>query len=137
MPVYKSDNGTWYVLTRYLDWKGERKQKCKRGFETRKEAVEWERTFQQQNAADMDMTFEAFFELYANDIKPRLKENTWLTKEHIVETKIMFFRLVKQMAEREGVTEKLKADNQMEWVGRMNNIRSRATEIVNAELIFA
>ena len=38
MPVYKSDNGTWYVLTRYLDWKGERKQKCKRGFETRKEA---------------------------------------------------------------------------------------------------
>ena len=89
MPVYKSDNGTWYVLTRYLDWKGERKQTCKRGFETRKEAVEWERTFQQQNAADMDMTFEAFFELYANDIKPRLKENTWLTKEHIVETKIM------------------------------------------------
>lgn len=89
MPVYKSDNGTWYVLTRYLDWKGERKQKCKRGFETRKEAVEWERTFQQQNAADMDMTFEAFFEFYANDIKPRLKENTWLTKEHIVETKIM------------------------------------------------
>ena len=49
----------------------------------------------------------------------------------------MFFRLVKQMAEREGVTEKLKADNQMEWVGRMNNIRSRATEIVTAELIFA
>lgn len=49
----------------------------------------------------------------------------------------MFSRLVKQMAEREGVTEKLKVDNQMEWVGRMNNIRSRATEIVNAELIFA
>jgi len=48
----------------------------------------------------------------------------------------MFFRLVKQMAEREGVTEQLKADNQMEWVARMNNIRSRATEIVNAEVIF-
>ena len=49
----------------------------------------------------------------------------------------MFFRLVKEMAEREGVTEKLKAENQMEWVGRMNNIRNRATEIVNSELIFA
>ena len=48
----------------------------------------------------------------------------------------MFFRLVKQMAEREGVTEKLKADNQMEWVGRMNNIRSRATEIVNHDIIY-
>ena len=48
----------------------------------------------------------------------------------------MLSRLVKQMAEREGVTEKLKADNQMEWVGRMNNIRSRATEIVNKDLIY-
>ena len=48
----------------------------------------------------------------------------------------MFIRLVKQMAERDGVIEKLKADNQMEWVGRMNNIRSRATEIVNKDLIY-
>lgn len=48
----------------------------------------------------------------------------------------MFSRLVKQMAEREGVTEKLKVDNQMEWVARMNNIRSRATEIVNNDLIY-
>ena len=48
----------------------------------------------------------------------------------------MFFRLVKQMAECEGVTEQLKADNQMEWVVRMNNIRSRATEIVNHYIIY-
>ena len=47
-----------------------------------------------------------------------------------------FNRLVKQMAEREGVTEQLKADKQMEWVARMNNIRQRATEIVNNELIY-
>ena len=48
----------------------------------------------------------------------------------------MFFRLVKQMAESEGVTEQLKADNQMEWVARMNNISQMATEIVNTELIY-
>lgn len=48
----------------------------------------------------------------------------------------MFLRLVEQMAEREGVTEQLKAENQMEWVGRMNNIQSRAAEIVNANLIY-
>ena len=48
----------------------------------------------------------------------------------------MFNRLVKQMAEREGVTEKLKADNQMDWVGKMNNIRQRATEIVNHDIIY-
>ena len=47
----------------------------------------------------------------------------------------MFLRLVEQMAEREGVTEQQKAENQMEWVGRMNNIRSRAMEIVNEEII--
>ena len=48
----------------------------------------------------------------------------------------LFLRLVKQMAEREGVTEKLKADNQMEWVARMNNIRRRATEVVNKDIIY-
>ena len=49
----------------------------------------------------------------------------------------MFSRLVKQMAKAEGITEKLKADDMMSWVGRMNGVRSRAAEIVNAELIFA
>ena len=48
----------------------------------------------------------------------------------------MFFQLVKQMAEQEGITEQLKTDSQMEWVGRMNNIRDRATEIINAEIIY-
>ena len=48
----------------------------------------------------------------------------------------MFSRIVKQMAEREGVTEQIKADNQMEWVARMNNIRSRATVIVNNDMIY-
>lgn len=48
----------------------------------------------------------------------------------------MFERLVKQMAEREGVTEQLKAANPMEWVQKMNSIRSRAAEVTNSELIF-
>lgn len=48
----------------------------------------------------------------------------------------MFSRLVKKMAERESVTEQLKSDNQMKWVARMNNIRSRATEIVNNDVIY-
>ena len=49
----------------------------------------------------------------------------------------MFFRLVKQMAEREGVTEQLKAENQMEWVGKMNNILNSALEVINAKLIYS
>ena len=48
----------------------------------------------------------------------------------------MLFQLVNRMATKEGVTEHLKADNQMEWVSRMNNIRDRAIEIINKELIY-
>lgn len=49
----------------------------------------------------------------------------------------LFLRLVKQMADAEGITETLNASDQMEWVRQMNSIRNRAMEIVNAELIFA
>lgn len=60
MPAYKNkDNGSWYVVTQYTDWTGERKPKCKRGFATRREALEWEQKFQQQSAGDLDMSFEA------------------------------------------------------------------------------
>ena len=48
----------------------------------------------------------------------------------------MLFQLIKQLAEREGVTEQLKANNQMEWIARMNNIQSRATEIVKHDIIY-
>ena len=53
------------------------------------------------------------------------------------EAQTLFLRLVKQYAEREGVTEQLKAENPMEWVQKMNNIRNRAAETVHADLIFA
>lgn len=49
----------------------------------------------------------------------------------------MFLRLVKQMAECEGVTEQMKADNQLKWVRKMNNICNQATEVVNSEIIYA
>ena len=53
------------------------------------------------------------------------------------EAQTLFLRLVKQYAEREGVTEQLKAENPMEWVQKMNNIRNRVAETVCADLIFA
>lgn len=53
-----------------------------------------------------------------------------------VQSEGMFSRLVNQIAENEGVTEEFKEQNQMEWVRQMNNIRNRAVEIVNDELIF-
>ena len=52
------------------------------------------------------------------------------------EAQILFSRLVKEYAEKEGVSEQLKAADQMAWVWQMNNIRSRATEVVNSEVVF-
>ena len=52
------------------------------------------------------------------------------------EAQTLFLRLVKEYAKRESVTEQLKADNPMEWVRRMNNIRERVNEVVNTEMIF-
>ena len=89
MPAYKDKNGTWYAMVRYTDWTGAKKQKCQRGFETKREAQEWEAQFKLQKRADIDMTLENFYELYAEDLKPRLKENTWMTKESIFESKIL------------------------------------------------
>ena len=63
------------------------------------------------------------------------KLNNYLAEIDLQAEKL-FTLLITQMAEREGITEQLKTENQMEWVARMNNIRERATEIVNAELTF-
>lgn len=69
MAAFKNkDNGTWYVQFRYTDWKGERQQKLKRGFATKREALEWEREFLMEKQADVNMTFESFVALYERDI---------------------------------------------------------------------
>ena len=64
-------------------------RKLKRGFATKREAQEWERAFLTEKKADVTMPFKTFTELYEKDVRPKLKENTWLTKEHIIKTKIL------------------------------------------------
>ena len=93
------DNGTWYVQFRYTDWKGERQQKLKRGFATKKEAQAWEREFLMEKQADINMTFESFVALYEKDIKPKLKINTWLTKESIIQKKILPYFSKRKLSE--------------------------------------
>ena len=93
------DNGTWYVQFRYTDWKGERQQKLKRGFATKKEAQAWEREFLMEKQADINMTFESFVALYEKDIKPKLKLNTWLTKESIIQKKILPYFSKRKLSE--------------------------------------
>ena len=90
MAVYKEPKtNTWRVIYRYTDWNGERKQSQKRGFQTKREAQSWEREQLHKVEADLDMTFESFIDTYTADMKNRLKENTWHTKEHIIRTKLL------------------------------------------------
>ena len=70
-----------------------------------------------------------------NRLKYECKLNAYLYNIN-TQANEMFIKLVEQMVEHEGISEQLKADNQLEWVARMNNIRQRAIEIVNAELIY-
>ncbi|SCJ95536.1 Uncharacterised protein [uncultured Eubacterium sp.] len=90
MPAYKDNaKGTWYAAFYYENWRGQKEKKMKRGFKTKREALEWERTFQQQKASNLDMTFASFVEVYTKDMEVRLRRNTWLTKKHIIETKLL------------------------------------------------
>jgi len=98
MPAYKDDKtGTWYTYFRYSNWTGERKQKMKRGFPTKREALEWERTFLQKTAADLSMAFESFVEIYTSDMRSRIREHTWQTKENIIQKKLIPFFGKKKM----------------------------------------
>lgn len=89
MAVYKDSNGTWRAVYRYTDWTGERKQTQKRGFATKRDAQAWEREQLNKLTSDLDMTFGSFVDIYTEDTKKRLKENTWHTKEHIIRMKIL------------------------------------------------
>lgn len=100
MPVYKDDGkGTWYASFYYQDWQGKRIKKMKRGFPTKREAQTWEREFIQEKAADLSMNFALFFKIYENDIRTRIKENSWLMKEAIIKTKILPYFGDKKMNE--------------------------------------
>ena len=100
MAVYK-DGNKWRVIYRYTNWKGEKKQTQKRGFATKKEAQAWEREIMLKQQTKLDMTFASFFEIYEQDKKKRLKENTWESKSHIIRTKILPYFGDRKIAEIE------------------------------------
>lgn len=90
MPAYKAkDHKSWYISVRYEDWTGKKTRKVKRGFASRREALDWERRFLLKSKGDLDMTFETFLELYKTDMKERLRLSTWIMKESIIDKKIL------------------------------------------------
>ncbi|MBT9699139.1 tyrosine-type recombinase/integrase [Eubacterium ventriosum] len=90
MAVFKDETrNTYYVKTYYIDYTGEKKQKKKRGFKLKKDAVNWEREFLLQMQGEPDMTLNSLAELYLKDIKTRLKEITYDGHKHLLENRIL------------------------------------------------
>lgn len=89
MPAYKNEKGIWYVSFYYRDINGRNIKKKKTGFASRREALEWERSFLNKKSGSMTMTFAEFVQVYTDDMRPRLRYNTWITKEHVIEQKIL------------------------------------------------
>lgn len=118
MAVYKDKNSKWYVSVYYDDWRGERSRKLKRGFSTKREAAEWERQFLNRSKGDLDMTFESFIELYKADLKQRLKLNTWIMKESVIDNKITPYFKNKRMNE-------IKASDIIAWQNIMIAYRDK------------
>lgn len=121
--IYDESNGLWYELN------GDYYIPCFTlpEFETKEIGIWGIRHLdymkQHRKATYNRLSFEGKLNAYLYDINTQAEE--------------MFSELVKQFAHRDGITEQLKADNQLEWVRRMNNIRHRVTEIINNELIYA
>ncbi len=99
MGAYKDKNGTWYAQLRFTNWKGEPDRKTKRGFATKREALDWERDFLTQSSGNLEMTFEAFYELYKKNMKERIKLSTWNMKESVIEGKILPYFKRKRMCD--------------------------------------
>ena len=90
MSIYKDDQkGTWFVSILYLNWKGEHTRKLIRGFKTKKEAQEYERTFLLKESKSLDMLFKDFVDIYLKDCSHRVKLNMLNTKEYIIKIKIL------------------------------------------------
>lgn len=157
MAAYKDEaRGTWFVSFHYNDWTGKNKRKLKRGFRTRKEALEYEQKFLLQQATNLDMRFEDFYKLYEEDLKPKLKLNTWRTKDVIFQKKLIPYFKDKKMNEispadiikwQNEMIKKRQADGKpykptgkkktfMEQMHLRGQARAMAEEIVINEIVF-
>lgn len=89
MPAYKNDAGRWYCAFYYKDWTGKRKKKKKEGFPTKREALEWERRYIEEQAGAPTMSFEALYGLYKKDCTCHLKKSTMISKFAMIDKHIL------------------------------------------------
>ncbi len=89
MPAYRDmKNNTWYVKFHYKDWQGNPRQTSKRGFKTKRDALDYENEFKKRKSGDLDMSLEEFIELYREEHYPRIRPSTSVSKDYMIEDKI-------------------------------------------------
>lgn len=132
IPAYKDEKtGKWFAKFYYTNWQGIKKQKWKRGFATKKEALGFERDFLEQQSANPDMTFQNLYEIYMEDMAARLKQSTLLTKKAVLQTHILPFFSSKPINE-------IKASDVRRWQAKLmsspNNYSQTYLKKINTEL---
>ncbi|MBO4982229.1 MAG: site-specific integrase [Lachnospiraceae bacterium] len=132
MPAYKDEKtGKWFAKFYYTNWQGIKKQKWKRGFTTKKEALGFERDFLEKQSANPDMTFQNLYEIYMEDMAARLKQSTLLTKKTVLQTHILPFFGNKPINE-------IKASDVRRWQAKLmsspNNYSQTYLKKINTEL---
>ena len=132
MPAYKDEKtGKWFAKFYYTNWQGIKKQKWKRGFATKKEALGFERDFLEKQSANPDMTFQNLYQIYMEDMAARLKQSTLLTKKTVLQTHILPFFGSKPINE-------IKASDVRRWQAKLmsspNNYSQTYLKKINTEL---
>ena len=132
MPAYRDEKtGKWFAKFYYTNWQGIKKQKWKRGFATKKEALGFERDFLEKQSANPDMTFQNLYEIYMEDMAARLKQSTLLTKKTVLQTHILPFFGSKPINE-------IKASDVRRWQAKLmsspNNYSQTYLKKINTEL---
>ena len=132
MPAYKDEKtGKWFAKFYYTNWQGIKKQKWKRGFASKKEALGFERDFLEKQSANPDMTFQNLYEIYMEDMAARLKQSTLLKKKMVLQTHILPFFGSKPINE-------IKASDVRRWQAKLmsspNNYSQTYLKKINTEL---
>lgn len=137
MPQYKDEaRKTWLCKFQYTDWTGQKRSKLKRGFATKKEAAAWERDFLSKQQGSPDMTFQALYDLYMEDISHRLKDSTVNNKRYIYKNHILPYfkdRPINQI----GPADVRKWQNEILKLGKAETYQRRIHDQLNTILNFA
>lgn len=100
MSVYKDKTqGTWYTSFRYVDWTGKKRQKMKRGFKTKRDALNYENEFKASVAVEPDMQMDKFIDIYFSDKRNELKESSMRNKRHMINKHILPYFGTKKLNE--------------------------------------